>query len=57
MAAKEGAGNEPMWVKGRNGVAGNEAADKRAEDAVMKGQRMCEPSLARLASIRQAYLI
>jgi len=44
-----------MWVKGHSGVAGNEMADGRVKDTVMRGQRMSEPSLATPAGIRQAY--
>jgi len=44
-----------MWVKGHSGVKGNEQADERAKEWVMKGQWGSEPSLATPAGIRQAY--
>lgn len=54
-AATGGAGWEPMWVKGPNGTAGNEMADRRAKDTVMRGQWMSEPGPATPAGMRQAY--
>jgi len=44
-----------MWVKGHSGVEGNEKADERAKEWVMRGQWGSEPSTATPAGIRQAY--
>ena len=44
-----------MWVKGHSGVEGNEKADERAKEWVMRVQWGSEPSTATPAGIRQAY--
>jgi len=52
----EGAGMRKLvWVKGYSGVEGNEEADKRAKDTVMKGVWNSDRSLATLAGMRQSY--
>ena len=50
-----GGGRSLVWVKGHSGVEGNEEANRRAKDAVMRGQWWSEPSLATPAGIKQAY--
>ena len=52
---KEGVGWVLMRVKGHSGVVGNERADKRAKDTVMRGQWMSQPSLATPTGIRHLY--
>jgi len=54
-AAKKGSGWELRWVKGHSGVEGNERADRRAKEAVMKGIWHNEPNLATPAGIKQTY--
>ena len=44
-----------MWIKGNSGATGNEAAIRRAMDAVMRGQWRSERSLATPAGIRQTF--
>jgi len=44
-----------MWVKGHDGVDGNEMADKRAKREVEWGERMHKPDIVTPAGIRQAY--
>ena len=44
-----------MWVKGHNGVEGNEQADTRAKREVWLGERMHWPDIVTPAGIRQAY--
>ena len=44
-----------MWVKGHDGVEGNENADAMAKREVRKGQRMHKPDIVTPAGIRQAY--
>jgi len=44
-----------MWVKGHDGVVGNEMADARAKREVKRGKRMHEPDIVTPAGIRQAY--
>jgi len=46
-----------MWVKGHDGVEGNEEADRKAKGAVRKGKRMHKPDIATPAGIRQAFRI
>ena len=55
-ARRRGGGTLKMiWVKGHSGVVGNELADRRAKDEVMKGIWNSDRSLATPAGIRQAY--
>ena len=51
-AAKGGQRRQLAWVKRHSGVEGNEQADRRAKDTVMKGEWMPEPSLVTPAGIR-----
>jgi len=44
-----------MWVKGHDGVDGNEMADKRAKREVEWGERMLMPDIVTPAGIRQTY--
>jgi len=44
-----------MWVKGHDGVEGNEMADARAKREVEMGERMHWPDIVTPAGIRQAY--
>jgi len=44
-----------MWVKGHDGVEGNESADARAKMEVEKGIRMHKPDIVTPAGMRQAY--
>jgi len=44
-----------MWVKGHDGIEGNERADARAKRVVEMGKRMHWPDIATPAGIRQAY--
>jgi len=44
-----------MWVKGHDGVDGNEMADKKAKSEVEWGERMHMPDIVTPAGIRQAY--
>jgi len=46
-----------MWVKGHDGIKGNEAADERAKKGVKEGKRMHKPDIATPAGIRQAFRI
>ena len=46
---------ELMWVKGHDGVEGNEMADARAKREVRRGRRMHKPDIVTPAGIRQAY--
>jgi len=41
-----------MWVKGHDGVEGNERADARAKKEVRKGKRMHMPDIVTPAGIR-----
>ena len=54
-AAKNNPRKILLWVKGHSGVEGNEKADKRAKDTVMRAQWMSDPCPATPAGIRQAY--
>jgi len=55
-AAREaGTKLELMWVKGHSGVTGNEEADRRAKETVMKGIWESRRSLSTPAGIRQTY--
>jgi len=42
-----------MWVKGHDGVEGNERADARAKKEVKRGKRMHKPDIVTPAGIRQ----
>jgi len=44
-----------MWVKGHDGVEGNELVDARAKREVRRGRRMHKPDIVTPAGIRQAY--
>jgi len=44
-----------MWVKGHEGVEGNEMADARAKWEVEMGKRMHKPDVVTPAGIRQAF--
>jgi len=44
-----------MWVKGHDGVEGNERADARAKKEVKRGKRMHKPDIVTPAGIRQEY--
>ena len=44
-----------MWVKGHDGVEGNEKADTMAKREVRRGKRMHKPDIVPPAGIRQAY--
>jgi len=44
-----------MWVKGHDGVEGNEMADKKAKGEVNRGVWMNKPDIVTPAGIRQAY--
>jgi len=44
-----------MWVKGHDGVQGNEEADARAKAEVKRGRRMHKPDIATPAGIRQQF--
>jgi len=44
-----------MWVKGHDGVRGNEKADESAKREVRRGKRMHKPDIVTPAGIRQAY--
>ena len=44
-----------MWVKGHDGVEGNEQADRIAKEGVWMGERMHRPDIVTPAGIRQAY--
>jgi len=44
-----------MWVKGHDGVEGNERADKMAKEAVNEGIWMNKPDIVTPAGIRQAF--
>jgi len=46
-----------MWVKGHDGVEGNEEADRKAKGAVRRGKRMHKPDIVTPAGIRQAFRI
>ena len=46
-----------MWVKGHDGVEGNEEADARAKKEVEMGGRMHWPDIVTPAGIRQAYTL
>ena len=46
-----------MWVKGHDGVEGNEEADARAKRGVREGKRMHKPDIATPAGIRHAFRI
>jgi len=46
-----------MWVKGHDGVEGNERADARAKKGVKQGKRMHMPDIATPAGIRHAFRI
>jgi len=46
-----------MWVKGHNGVEGNEKADMRAKEEVEIGHRMQRPMVATPAGIKQQFPI
>jgi len=40
-----------MWVKGQDGVEGNELADARAKREVRRGRRMHKPDIVTPAGI------
>ena len=44
-----------MWVKGHDGVEGNEAPDGRTEREVWMGERIHWPDIVTPADIRQAF--
>jgi len=44
-----------MWVKGHDGIEGNEKADRMAREAVNEGVWMNKPDIVTPAGIRQAY--
>jgi len=44
-----------MWVKGHNGVAGNEVADARTKEEVWMGEHMLKPDIIKPTGIRQAF--
>jgi len=44
-----------MWVKGHDGVEGNERADARAKEEVVRGERMHMPDIVTPAGIRQLF--
>jgi len=44
-----------MWVKGHDGIEGNELADRKAKEEVSRGVWMNKPDIVTPAGIRQAY--
>ena len=44
-----------MWVRGHDGVEGNEMADRKAKEEVHRGEWMNKPDIVTPAGIRQAY--
>jgi len=54
-ANSRGGRKRAEWVKGHNGIEGNEKADRRAKEGVDRGVWRSDPSLATPAGIRQTY--
>lgn len=46
-----------MWVRGHQGIAGSEEADRRAKFEAEMGRRIHQPGIATPAGIKQAYHI
>jgi len=44
-----------MWVRGHDGVEGNEAAGSSAKEEVWRGERMHWPDIVTPVGIRQAF--
>jgi len=55
QAAGKGADVTLIWVKGHNGVKGNEEANYRAKLEALNGSLLQKPNLATPASIKQAH--